>query len=44
MSGSGQAYRTVVVGTDGSGSSLRSVPADATRGSQCDVLVAHTTG
>jgi nucleotide-binding universal stress UspA family protein len=41
------AYTTVVVGTDGSESSLRllgSVPADATRRSECDVLVVHTTG
>jgi len=36
------AYRTVVVGTDGSDSG--SVPADATRRSDVDVLVVHTTG
>jgi len=53
-------FRTVVVGTDGSESSLRAVvragaiagacrllgsmPADATRRSEVDVLVLHTTG
>ena len=46
------AYRTIVVGTDGSESSLRAVAragalagaSDATRRSGVDVLVVHTTG
>jgi hypothetical protein len=45
------AFRTVVVGTDGSGSSLRvkgrllgPVPSDATRRSAVEVLVVHTAG
>jgi nucleotide-binding universal stress UspA family protein len=42
------AYRTVVVGDRGldsvKGRLLGSVPADATRRSEVDVLVVHTTG
>ena len=37
----GSVSQTVIVGTDGSESS---VPAEATRRSECDVLVVHTTG
>jgi nucleotide-binding universal stress UspA family protein len=45
---SANAYRTVVAGNRGlagiKGRLLGSVPADATRRSECDVLVVHTTG
>ncbi len=45
---SSNAHRTVVVGTDGSESSLRAVaragsPTVATRRSQCGVVVVHTS-
>ena len=52
MSETSNAYRTVVVGTDGSQSSLRAVrgrvtgpvPAHVTRPSECDVLAVNPTG